>query len=312
MPSIEFPDFTNAINETGIGDIGFLGQTAAWGDYNNDGCLDLFVANTDFGLSNVFLFKNNCNGTFSDLTVGSGILDMPLRSASWADFDNDMFLDLIVGTLELSRPPILYKNHNRIVFSDVSDGSVITCEGRTKNHVVWDVYELDGFVDFFQSGLGVSFLYHNQGDGTFMEVTGVSGIASTSSNSAIWFDFNNDGFPDLFLAKSTSNQFYLNNRDNTFTDITDVAGLKGVSNSISGACCSADFNNDGLVDLYVSNVGERNALYRNNGDGTFSDVTFTSGTGDVGDSRTCAWVDIDAEGFIDILTTNHTADTKVF
>ncbi len=312
IPPIEFPEFTNVINQTGIGNVGFLGQTAAWGDYNNDGCLDLFVANTDFSPPNVFLFRNNCNGTFSDSTVGSGIADIPLRSASWADFDNDGFLDLIVGTIEVSKPPILYRNLDGTVFSDVSDERGITLEGSTTKQVVWADYDLDGFVDFFQSGLGASFLYHNQGDGTFMELTEESGIDLTSSNSALWFDFNNDGFLDLFLARSTSNQFYLNNGDSTFTDITDVAGLTGVSNSSSVACCSADFNNDGLVDLYLANGGERNALYRNNGDGTFSDITSTSGTGDVGDARTCAWVDIDGDGFIDLLTTNHTADTKVF
>lgn len=310
----ELPDFSNVINEAGIGDIGPLGQTAAWGDFNNDGCQDLFIANTDdFDMPNVFLFKNNCNGTFTDVTLGSGIFDEPIRSSSWADFDSDGLVDLIVGTIMVSDPPILYKNLDGNLFLDVTEEAGINRIGSTTNHVLWADYDLDGFVDFFQAGVGLSFLYHNEGDGTFSDVTEESGLSLVrTANSAIWFDSDEDGFPDLFITGNDSSMFYINNGDKTFTEIAGDAGLAEPLNLIALAACPADFNNDGLVDLYVINLGPRNTLYRNDGGNKFSDVTAGSGAEDVGDARNCAVVDFDGDGWIDIISTHHFAPTKLF
>lgn len=306
--------FKNVISEVGIGDVGVLGQTAVWGDFNNDGCLDLFVANSDFDIPNVFLFRSNCDGTFSDVTAGSGLLDTPLRSASSADFDNDGFLDLIVGTIMVSAPPILYKNLGGNTFVDATQAAGITKEGSTIGHVIWADYDRDGFVDFFQAGDGDSFLYHNEHNGTFSEVTEKSGIDPLlSANSAVWFDSNNDGFQDLFIASDGSNKFYTNNRDGTFTDMTDSAGVGGELTWHSVAACKGDYNRDGLFDLYVGNIGSsRNALYRNNGDGTFTDVTFESGMDFAGDTRTCNWVDFDGDGWVDLFVTSHLVPSRLF
>jgi len=312
--SVELPTFTNVIQEVGIGDVGTLGQTAAWGDFNSDGWQDLIVTNTDFSSPpNVFLFRNNGN-EFADVTERSGIFDLPVRSAAWADFDNDGFLDLVVGTIMAGSPPILYKNLNGGVFEDVSDEAGITKQGGIIGHTVWADYNGDGLVDLFQANTGVSFLYRNEGDGTFSEVSLGSGLGEFFlTNSAIWFDFNNDGFPDLFLANDGLNTFYLNNGDGTFTDITNESGLGGDPNWDSVSACVGDFNGDGFLDLYVGNISSsRNALYRNNGDGTFTDVTFETGTEDVGDARTCAWVDFDGDGLIDLFTTNHLNPTRLF
>jgi hypothetical protein len=308
------PAFKDVINEVGIGEIGFLGQTAVWGDFNNDGCLDLFVANTDFDPPNVFLFRNNCDGTFHNVTAGSGIRETPLRSASLADFDNDGLLDLIVGTIMVSAPPILYKNLDGNTFLDVSEEAGIAKEGSTINHVVWADYDQDGFVDFFEAGEGVSFLYHNERNGTFSEVTEKSGIDPLlSANSAVWFDSNNDGFQDLFVAKDGLNKFYINNKDGSFTDMTDSAGVGGELTWRSVAACKGDFNRDGLFDLYVGNIGSsRNALYRNDGDGKFTDVTFESGTDIAGDARTCNWVDFDGDKWVDLFVTNHSTPSRLF
>jgi len=304
--SIPLPIFANIIGN-GIGSVGGFGQTAAWGDFNNDGCLDLFVANTDSGSPNVFLYKNNCDGTFADITADSGLIDVAVRSVSWADFDNDGLLDLVVSTIMATAPPILYKNLDGNFFQDVSVEAGITMQGGIIEHTIWVDYNRDGFVDLFVAIAGISFLYENQGDGKFMEVSNAAGLGQFfNTKAAVWFDFNNDGFPELFLANDGIN-------NGTLTDITDVVGVRGDVSWDSISACAGDFNNDGFLDLYVGNIGSlRNALYRNNGDETFTDVTLETGTEDVGDGRTCAWVDFDADGLLDLLSTNHLNPTRFF
>jgi len=306
--------FTNVIDDVGIGDVGVLGQTSAWGDFDSDGHQDLIIANTDFLPPNVFLFKNNGNGTFTDVTIESSIFDIPLRSVAWGDYDNDGLLDLAVGTIAAGAPPILYKNLDGISFEDVSTEAGITAVGGVTTHTIWVDYDLDGDIDLFDTKNGVSMLYSNQGDGTFIEASSETNLGEfLITNSAIWCDFNNDGFPDPFLANDGENRFYINNGGADFTDITVVAGLSGDISWDSISACVGDYNNDGFLDLYVGNIGStRNALYRNNGNGTFTDVTLETGTEDLGDGRTCAWVDFDADGKTDLLSTNHIGPTKFF
>ncbi len=313
-PSAVLPFFADVTGEAMIDNTGFLGEPAAWGDFNADGCQDLIAANTDLLPPNVFLFENNCDGTFTDVTIESGILDLPLRSVSWADYDNDGFLDLAVGTIMGGEPPILYRNLNGALFQDVSQDAGITMAGGLVSHVLWADFDKDGYVDMFQADLGFSFLYRNNGDGTFTDVSNDAGIdGSDDTRSAIWVDYNNDGFPELFLGNDGLNRFFLNNGDGTFSDITAEAGLSGEPNWRSVAVCAGDYDSDGFLDIYVSNISSsRNALYRNDGNGSFIDVTFDTGTGDVGDGRTCAWVDFDGDGFLDLLSTNHLNPTRLF
>ncbi len=316
----KLPKFTNVIRQAGIGKIGTLGQTAAWGDFNNDRCEDLIVSNTDRkGESqNVFLFKNNCDGTFTDVTAASGIGNMRLRSAAWADFDNDNLLDLVVGTIKAGAPPILYKNQGRGVFADVSSKTGITKQGGAVRHVVWVDFDRDGLLDIFQANLsGSPFLYSGKKDGTFEEVSSKTGFGGKFRvNSHLFFDFNNDGFMDLFLASDGLNRFYQNNGKGSFTDSTDEVGLGGDPGWDSVAACAGDFDNDGFIDLYVVNIFSttrvRNALYKNNNGKSFTDITEKTATGDVGDGRTCAWVDFDGDGRLDLFTTNHLNPSRLF
>ena len=105
-----------------------------------------------------------------------------------------------------------------------------------------------------------------------------------------------------------------NNKDGTFAEVTKEAGLQGLERERSEAVCKGDYNNDGYTDLYVVSLGggSQNTLYKNNRDGTFSDVTEQTGTRDVGDGRTCRWLDYDGDGFLDLITTNHASKTRLF
>ena len=317
--SSTIPTFEDVSARAGLSGIGGLGGTAAWGDFNNDGFQDLILAASLIFFNNISLSMNNGNGTFSDVTEGSRILDVRTRSVAWADFNNDGLLDFVIGTIMIGEPPILYQNEGDGIFLDVSQSAGITKEGGVIGHTIWADYDKDGWVDLFQANTTDSvrsFLYHNEGDGTFSEVSEGSGLGEFITNSAIWFDFNNDGFPDLFLANDGANKLYLNNGDGTFSDITDSAGVGGDPNWNSVAACVGDFNGDGFFDLYVvnifSNTPVRNALYRNNRNGTFTDVTEATETEDVGDGRTCAWVDFDGDGRIDLFTTNHVNPSRLF
>jgi hypothetical protein len=341
----KIPQFTDVKNKTGVRTAQTLGQTGAWGDYNNDGWLDIIIsdiarrsprqsqgsrARSRGGyqrpvpaqeeperkpLQLLYLYASREGKTFAEVSESSGLLNVGVNAASWADYNNDSYLDIALSPIEAGKPPLLFKNSAEFEFSDVSEAAGLKEEGAVSMNVTWADYDRDGFVDLFQAGRGKSFLYRNNGDGTFTNATDKLPIdEKTSAYSATWFDANNDGYPDLFLGNSGSNKFYLNNGDGTFKNATEASGLAGEEGWRSAAACAGDYNGDGYLDLYIANLGRdaRNALYKNNGDGTFTDVTEETGTGDVGDGRTCAWIDFDADGRLDIFTTNHVHPNKLY
>jgi len=319
--------FTNVQSETGIPFVGEIGQAATWGDYNVDGWQDLFLSNSDRGRSRgvkqesgtqdiqrSFLFINK-NGHFKDITGETGITDSRYKTATWADYNNDGFPDLLLGTKRAGMPFMLYKNVDGKSFEDVSEEAGITKKGSTAVHGIWADYDNDGNVDFLQAGSGLSFLYKNNGDGTFEEVSDSAGIGGKHyGNSALWFDLNNDGYQDLLIVNKGFNNMFLNNKDGTFQDITEKAGLAGDESWNTSSACSGDYNGDGYFDIYVTNIGrvKTNALYKNNGDGTFKDITLKTDTSDVGDGRTCAWIDYDADGRLDLFSTNHLNPNRLY
>jgi len=233
------------------------------GDYDNDGWDDLFCC---FWGHNI-LFHNNGDGTFTDVTRQAGLYEERIRWGSgctWLDFDRDGFLDLFVCNfveLDLAKVPL--------------PGQASYCQWKGVP-VFCGPKGLPG---------GLNILYHNNGDGTFTDVSEKAGILKPGprySITAVSCDFDNDGWPDIFVAvDSEENLLFRNKHDGTYEEIAMIAGVALSEDGRAQACMGVavgDYDCDGWFDLFVTNFEEDTCeLYRNNGDGTFADVTFPAG-----------------------------------
>ena len=279
----------------------------SWGDYNNDGYIDLFVAN--FNSQNNFLYKNNGNGTFTQITTGPVINDIASsRGGSWGDVDNDGYLDLFVANADQSN--FLYINNGDGTFTKSTNSPVVNDGGNSVSGSFGD-YDNDGYIDLFVTNWldENNFLYHNNGDGTFSKI--ISGSIVTdggSSQGGSWGDFNNDGHLDLLVTNGTgasqNNFLYLNNGDGgSFTKITNGDIVNDGGDSRSGIW--EDFDNDGDLDLFIANANQQNNfLYANNGDGTFTKINSGVIVNDGGSSTAAVSGDYDNDGDLDIFVCN--------
>ena len=279
--------------------------SGVWGDYDNDGDIDLFVAN-NIGYGN-FLYRNEGNGTFVS------ILNDPIvnytgysHGAAWADYDNDGYLDMFIADFFSTRFNKLYHNNGDGTFTEIESSPVVT-DASFSVSAVWGDYDNDNDQDLFVANTNDenNFLYRNNGDGTFTKVTtGIVVSDGGKSTGASWGDYDNDLDLDLFVANAggQSNFLYENNGDGTFTKITNsVITLNG---GHSHGSAWGDMDNDGYIDLMVSNdQGENNNMFLNNGDGTFTalsnDVTI-----DGGKSFGIALADIDNDCDLDLHVSN--------
>jgi hypothetical protein len=231
------------------------------------------------------------------------------RGTAIFDFDGDGYLDVVVACAHGGCS--VYHNNGDGTFKDISVGSGLdTCV----NGFIIAVgdYNNDGLDDLYITRLGFyageSVLYRNNGDGTFTDVTRESGTGFWGSSfTAQWVDYDCDGNLDLFVCsnlggifdRSKPNRLFHNNGDGTFTDVTEEAGL--VTNSPTIGACWGDYNNDGYPDLFVSTGMGRSKLFRNNGDGTFTDVSRAAGFDNIGFGTVAFWCDYDNDGWLDLV-----------
>ena len=321
------------------------GSGAAFLDYDNDGLLDIFIVSGQGGLSR--LYHNEGNGRFRDVTAKMGLAN----ASGWgqgvcaADYDNDGFTDLFVTYWGQNH---LYRNLHGQRFQDVTDHAGLKQDRvRYNTGCAFLDYDNDGHADLFVAnylkfdpkttpqpganpycwyrGLAVNcgprglpfdrnILYHNNGDGTFTDVSRESGIAGPDQNYSLGVltgDFNNDGLVDIYVAcDQTPSLLYINQGNGKFAE---EAVLRGVAFDENGKAMSgmgvsaADYDGDGQIDIFRSNFSdERETLYRNRGHGEFDDVTVAAGMGR--NTRYVGWgcgfFDFDNDGWKDLLLVN--------
>jgi hypothetical protein len=329
-----------------------LGSGCAFLDFDADGYQDILLVNSmDWpghkrNRSALKLYKNNRNGTFSDVTRAAG-LDIELYGMGVAigDYNNDGFPDILITCVGQNR---LFHNTGKGTFQDVTKASGLFGRQAFSTSALWFDYDRDGHLDLFicnyvnwspehdvfcsLDGKNKSYctpeayrgetcwLFRNRGDGTFEDVTAASGIFDTSSKSlgVAMLDFDQDGWPDLFVANDTQpNKLYRNLRNGKFKDAAVEAGLafsaEGKARAGMGVDV-ADFENSGRPGIAITNFdNEMVGLYRSPAPGQFDDVSLPSGVG--GPSKTtlgfgCGFVDLDLDGRLDLVVANgHIDDT---
>ncbi len=331
-----------------------IGPGAAFLDYDNDGWMDVYLVNSgpcDFytpskPLSNA-LYRNNRDGTFTDVTEKAGVRGNAYgMGVAVGDYNGDGLPDLYVTQYPHS---ILYRNNGDGTFTDVTAKAGVAAPGWSSS-AVWFDYDNDGRLDLFVCRFGdfskasaifcgnrdtgahyycspkvvkpsSCWLFHNNGDGTFTDVSKQTGIAALESRAwgVVAADVNNDGWMDLFVANDGLENFLLANRaGRKFEDVGLVAGVAfnqaGAARSGMGVD-AADYDSDGNADLFVANIDhEYYALYRNQGKEAFEDVALQSGVA-AATRMLSGWglkfFDFDNDGTLDLILANGHPDTMV-
>jgi tetratricopeptide (TPR) repeat protein len=316
--------FTDQAEKAGLGEQ-FGGLNIIQADYNNDGCLDILVLRGAWEIAQrKSLLRNNCDGTFTDVTAASG-LAVPATSsqaAVWVDINNDGLLDLFVANEDA--PAQLFLNKGDGTFVDIAQTAHVDRIMFSKGVAASD-YDNDGYPDIYVSNLnGNNFLYHNNHDNTFTEVGDQAGVPGSRRGFATWFfDYDNDGWPDLFATSyfasvdetartylglphnATTLKLYKNMKDGTFRDVTAEVGLDKVFMPMGANF--GDIDNDGFLDIYLGTGNPSyaslipNVLLRNHDGKYFVDVTASSGTGELHKGHGIAFADLENNGNEDII-----------
>jgi len=332
-----------------------LGPGCAFLDFDNDGWMDIYLVN--YGPSDFYsppkplqsaLYRNNQNGSFTDVTAKAGVAANVFgMGAAAGDFDNDGWTDLLVTAYHSN--PILFRNKGDGTFENVSSKAGIIAASWTTS-AVWFDFDNDGNLDLFlcsfvdyglnrhifcgDNKLGRAYyciprvfnptssvLFHNNGDGTFTDVSNTSVIAKSLGKAlgVVATDINNDGLMDLFVANDTVQNFLFVNRGKGKFEETGL--MAEVAYSEDGrprsgmGVDSADFDSDGWADLFVANVDqEKFSIYQNNKDETFRDQATSTGIGQA-TLLLSGWglkfFDYDNDGWLDLLLANGHPDDMV-
>ena len=330
-----------------------LGPGCAFFDYEGDGWLDILLVNgADWighkrGRSTLSLYRNNRNGTFTDVTERAGLaVEMYGMGVAIADYNNDGFPDIFITAVGQNR---LFQNTGRGKFIDVTEKSGLGGRSGFSTSALWFDYDRDGLLDLFVcnyvqwspehdvfcsvDGRNKSYctpeayhgstcwLFRNRGNGTFEDVTAKSGIFDTTSKSlgVAMLDYDHDGWPDLFVANDTQpNKLYRNRRDGTFEDVAVRAGVAFSEDGRARAGMgvdAADFDNSGLAGIAITNFDdEMIALFRPRRDGTYEDAAMQSGVGPASRMRLgfgCVFLDANLDGHLDLAAINGHIDETV-
>jgi hypothetical protein len=318
--SAQSPLFTEEAIPRGafhITDHQYWGSGISFHDWDRDGWPDLTYLHT--GLHPLFL--HNDNGQFSQV-----VFFVPntheAKSILWVDYDNDGHSDIFVTRFQ--GPWSLHRNNGDFSFTDVTAAvGMNQVPGAQTMGAAWADVNRDGYLDAYVCNYNFNFdgtetitnyLFESNGDGTFSEVAMQRGIDNGAQPSfqPAFIDYNNDGWPDLHVINDRNpwtNALYLNNGDGTFTDVSQQSGvgvsIDAMSNTIG------DFDNDGLLDIYMSNNQTGNVLFRNAGDGTFSDVAPEAGVGVYELGWGSLWLDLDLDGWQDLFVATSPLDNLI-
>jgi len=329
-----------------------LGAGCAFLDYDADGWQDILLVNSmdwpghSRQRSTLKLYRNNRNGTFTDVTRAAGLdIEMYGMGVAVGDYNNDGFPDIVITCVGQNR---LFKNTGKGTFVDVTNSSGLGKRQAFSTSALWFDYDRDGLLDLFvcnyvkwspehdvfcsQDGKHKSYctpeayvgqtcwLFHNRGNGTFEDVTATSGIFDSSSKSlgVAMLDYDEDGWPDLLVANDTQpNKLYRNQKNGTFKDAALEAGIafsaEGKARAGMGVD-AGDFDNSGRQGIAITNFdNEMIGLYRADGKGNYTDIAVESGVGLPSKTTLgfgCAFADCDLDGSLDLVAVNgHIDDT---
>ena len=323
-----------------------LGSGCAFLDYDGDGWQDILLVN---GMdwpghkqqkSTLKLYKNNRNGTFTDVTRAAGLdVEMYGMGVAVGDYNNDGFPDILITCVGQSR---LFRNTGKGAFLDVTRASGLANRQAFSTSALWFDYDRDGLLDLFVCNYvrwspehdvfcsldgkqksyctpeayrgDTCWLFHNRGDGTFEDVTATSGIFDSSSKSlgVAILDYDQDGWPDLLVANDTQpNKLYRNLRNGKFKDVAVEAGIafstEGKARAGMGVDV-ADFENSGKPGIAITNFdNEMIGLYRPAKNGNYDDISILAGVGLPSKNTLgfgCLFADLDLDGLLDLVVAN--------